>query len=253
MRVCYLSEQSVLTLAVQLEEAGFTKEEVQNIPKEDFLLIPREEWDIPGFTYYDMLAQLEERFLQKGSYDALVADTFHSIAQLDDQNDDAEVLRVAKLTTSLSVRYGLGGVLNRHDRKSGGALGVSGRNSIAPTGAVDNVLHLLQIPGRATNFRKLELGGRTLGFPEPLVISREIDGRYVVWEGDTPAVNEVNEQRAEEARKIQTLITEWLREDQSLTTNQLRDMLQENKIERSIRSIEPYVAAARKTLKNGGV
>jgi len=170
MRTVFVSEQSRGSLATQMREVGFTGEE----PPDELWLITREDWS--RYVYVDLLVEIEKRLLTGKGYNTLVADTFHSIARLEDENDPSEVNRLGNLTLNLASRYNLGLVLGRHDRKMGGPVGVSGRSSIHLSGLMDVILHLVRRP--VPTERKLEILGRLPGLPNEQIIDLQ-NNNYV--------------------------------------------------------------------------
>lgn len=172
MRVVYVSEQSRASLAAQMREIGFTGKE----PAEELWLVTREDWS--RYVYTDFLARLEKNILTGNSYNFLVEDTFHSIGRLEDEKDASEVNRLGNLTLDLASRFNLALALGRHDRKSGGEVGLSGRSSIQLSGLMDVILHLVRVPGQRPTQRKLELLGRIPGLPNEQIIDLR-DGNYV--------------------------------------------------------------------------
>jgi hypothetical protein len=171
MRVIYVSEQSQASLAMQAREVGFTGSE----PIEKLRWITREFWS--RFVFAEFLEKLEKQFLVGQNYNALIFDTWHTVARLEDENAASEVNRFGNLTIDLATRNHLALALARHDRKSGGEIGMSGRSSIQLSGLVDVILHLVRIPGQS-NQRKLELLGRVPGLPNHQVIEL-VDGIYI--------------------------------------------------------------------------
>lgn len=172
VRVVYVSEQSAASLAMQMREIGFDGSE----PIEELRLITREHWS--RFIYTDFLRKLEKEILQTGSYNMLAVDTFHTIARMEDERDASEVNRLGNLTLDVASRNNLGLTLGRHDRKSGGDVGVSGRNSIQLSGLVDVIVHVVRTGG--PNQRRLELVGRVPGLPAEQTIEL-INGEYMNW------------------------------------------------------------------------
>ena len=165
MRVIYVSEQSAASLAMQAREVGFTGKE----PIEELRWITREQWC--WHLYTEFLARLEERYLEGQNYNCLIMDTWHTIARLENENDAAEVNRCGNLTLDLAARRKLALAISRHDRKSGGEVGLSGRSSIQLSGLVDVILHLLRLPGQAgPTQRRLELVGRVPQLPAEQII-----------------------------------------------------------------------------------
>jgi AAA domain-containing protein/Toprim domain-containing protein/CHC2-type zinc finger protein len=171
MRIVYISEQSAASLAMQCREVGFTGNE----PVEKLRWITREHWSRYVFT--DFLEKLEKDFLQRRGYNFLAFDCWHTIARLEDENAASEVNRLGNLTIDIATRNKLALTLGRHDRKSGGDVGVSGRSSIQLSGLVDVILHLVRVPSKPTQ-RKLELLGRVPGLPNEQIIDL-VNGVYI--------------------------------------------------------------------------
>lgn len=202
MRVVYVSEQSKASLGMQAREVGFTGEE----PVEELLWITREDWS--RCIYTDFLVRLEKEILAPGNYNCLVIDTFHTVARMEDEKDASEVNRLGNLTIDVATRNNLALALGRHDRKSVGEIGVSGRSSIQLSGLVDVILHLLRVPNQATQ-RKLELLGRIPGLPNEQLIDL-VNGVYVNW-GEPEPVSD----------KAAAQVAQWLEEDPKLTGKQI--------------------------------
>jgi hypothetical protein len=202
MRVIYISEQSGASLAMQAREVGFTGNE----PVEELRWITREHWSRYCFT--ELLQHLEKDFLQNNAYDFLVWDCWHTIARLEDENAASEVNKLGNLTIDVAARHNMGSTFGRHDRKSGGDVGVSGRSSIQLSGLVDVILHLVRVVGKPTQ-RKLELLGRVPGLPNEQIIDL-LNGAYINFgEPTSAAVDRVSQ------------VTEWLEEEPALTGEQI--------------------------------
>jgi hypothetical protein len=152
-RVVYVSEQSSVSLAGQVRQAGFTGHE----PITELCWIAREHWS--RFSFLDFLAILDSQILAPNNYNCLIFDCWHTIARLEDENDASEVHRLGNPTMDLAARRGVALPLSRHDRKSGGEVGVSGRSSIALSGLVDSIIHMTRIPS-TVNQRKIEMLSR---------------------------------------------------------------------------------------------
>jgi 5S rRNA maturation endonuclease (ribonuclease M5) len=170
-RVIYVSEQSRGSLATQMRYIGFTGQE----PPDQLWIVTREDWT--RWVYAEFLEQLEKNVIKDHGYNALLVDTFHSVARLEDENDASEVNTAGNATVSLATRYNMGLGITRHDRKSGGEIGVSGRSSIQLSGIVDNILHLVRVPTSSTE-RKLEIRTRVPGLPAAQLLNL-VDGEYV--------------------------------------------------------------------------
>lgn len=207
IRVIYVSEQSTASLAMQAREVGFTGDE----PIEELRWITREHWSRVVFT--DLLAQAEK---MAAGYNCLVFDTWHTVARLENENDAAEVNRLGNLALDLAAQHKLALVLSRHDRKSGGDIGLSGRSSIQLSGLVDVILHLLRLPGQAApTQRKLELLARVPGLPNEQIIELTKKGylNYGHAEGGVETTRAAEEilKRAPNQKESATTITEILK------------------------------------------
>jgi len=201
MRVCFVSEQSRPSLAMQAREVGFSGLE----PIEELRWITREDWS--RYVYADFLVKLEKEILEHGNYNCLIIDTLHTVARMEDEKDASEVNRLGNLTIDVATRNNLALALGRHDRKSGGDVGVSGRSSIQLSGLVDVILHLVRVANQPTQ-RKLELLGRVPGLPNDQIIEL-LNGTYLSW-GAPETVKDKSAQ-----------VGEWLEEEPNLTGEQI--------------------------------
>jgi hypothetical protein len=192
MRVVYVSEQSAASLAMQAREVGFTGDEVIG----ELRWIAREHWS--RFVFTDFLERFEKEFLAGGEYNALVFDTWHTIARLEDESDASEVNRVGNLTIDVATSQKVALTLGRHDRKSGADVGLSGRSSIQLSGLVDVILHLTRVAGDSDSKRKLELAGRVPGLSNKQIIEL-VNGEYT-------NLGEPAERDAENASKLEALL-----------------------------------------------
>lgn len=204
MRVIYVSEQSRASLAMQAREVGFTGDE----PINELRWITREDWS--RYVYTDFLLKLEKEILEPGQYNCLVIDTLHTVARMEDERDASEVNRLGNLTIDIATRNQLALALGRHDRKSGGDIGISGRSSIQLSGLVDVILHLVRVPGKATQ-RKLELLGRVPNLPNEQLTDL-VNGVYLNW-GEPKPDESVTDRVAQ--------VAEWIDEQPDLTGEQI--------------------------------
>lgn len=206
MRVIYVSEQSQASLALQAREVGFTGAE----PIEELRWITREFWS--RFIFPEFLEKLEKQLIQGARYNTLIFDCWHTIARLEDEKDASEVNRLGNFTIDVAARNKLALALGRHDRKSGGDVGVSGRSSIQLSGLVDVILHLVSIRNKPTQ-RRLELLGRVPGLPAEQLIDL-VDGRYINFGQPEPAPDTTAERIAR--------VGEWLDEYPHLTGEEIQ-------------------------------
>jgi len=202
MRVVYVSEQSRASLAMQAREIGFTGRE----PPEELFWITREDWS--RYVYTDFLAKLENEIIKPGTYNVLIIDTFHTVSRMEDEKDASEVNRLGNLTIDVATRNGLALALGRHDRKSGGEVGISGRSSIQLSGLADVILHLVRVPNHESQ-RKLEILGRVPGLPNEQLIDL-VNGAYVNWGQPQPETTGKSAQ-----------VAEWLKNEPGLTGEQI--------------------------------
>jgi hypothetical protein len=109
----------------------------------------------------------------------LVVDTMPQFAGLkgDDENRTGPVLEAMRPLQEAAARD-LAVVMVRHDRKSGGEVGVSGRGSSAFTGVVDTVMSIRRPEGNTRpTIRKIEALSRFSEVPTELMIEL-VDGEY---------------------------------------------------------------------------
>jgi hypothetical protein len=172
--VLLVSEENRRTLDVALQRAGLADE------NEGMYILTREDWyGIPWPT----LAQILKLKCRELAIDWLILDTFFDIVGLDGDREKNSgdvgqaVAHVRDIISNLDIAV----TLNRHERKSGGEIGKSGRGSSALTGAVDVVLQLrrLSLTHRQT-MRQLEVIGRI--DPNKLTIELTQDHRYISHE-----------------------------------------------------------------------
>ncbi len=201
-RVLYISEQSAASLGMQLRECGYDGSE----PIEELRLLTREIWS--RYVFDDFVRIVEKDFLP-GGYNAIVWDTFATVARLEDEKDAAEINRCANLILDVASRHSLATCIGRHDRKSGGDIGVSGRGSGQLSGLVDLILHLTRIPG-ADCQRKLETRGRVPGLPVIMKIELMPTGEYINW--GEPVAESID-------RDAQ--VAEWYAENSEITTAEI--------------------------------
>ena len=194
MRTLYVSEQSKPMLAIQARECGFTREMLTG---DEFRCLTREHWF--GIPYAELLERIEKQFLETRKFNTLIIDTWHSIANLEDERDASEVNKFCTLTLALASKYDLALSMGRHERKSGGDVGLSGRSSSQLTGLADVILQLAKVPNKPTQ-RKLVLAGR-VSLPAVQLIDL-VNGSYLNW----GSPEERNEE--EERDKLDELLTE---------------------------------------------
>ena len=176
--VVYLSEQSEATFRVAMERAGLVGEK-------DFHLLTHAK--ALGRAWPDLISEVTKLCLAKGAQ-LLVVDTISPFANLmGDQENNAGDALAAMAPLQRAAAAGLAVLVVRHERKSGGEPGQSGRGSSAFSGAVDTVVTLTRPEGQgAANVREIRCMSRLDGPPDNLMIELTSDG-YVA-RGTAPDV-----------------------------------------------------------------
>jgi hypothetical protein len=118
----------------------------------------------------------------------LIIDTLHQFAGIPESSSGKALEAVRPLQAA--AEQGLGVVAVRHERKSGGGVGESGRGSSALTGAVDIVVALQRPPNHTGQVRIIHALSRYEETPSNLVIELGDEG-YVVREDFDVGVQEV--------------------------------------------------------------
>jgi DnaB-like helicase N terminal domain/AAA domain len=151
--VLYVTEENPRTFRWALDRAGLNSaRELHIIPFTIFAGVP-----------WPQLAQRIERVCAELKIGWLIIDTFHAVAGLggEEENKAGVVDEAVAPLRAIAGRLDIAVTLSRHERKSGGEVGNSGRGSSALTGAADIVLLLKRLPGNRTlGRRQLEITGR---------------------------------------------------------------------------------------------
>ncbi len=165
--VVFLTEQSRVSFAAVLRRAGLAD-------REDLSILTRAE--AAGVPWEGVVTAAVEEAARKEAR-LMVVDTASAFSGVEDENDAVQA-RKALLPLQEAVADGqLAALLSRHDRKSGGPVGESGRGSSAYTGAVDIVLALRRhAESQRPTIRKLEALSRFDETPAELMIELTEDG-----------------------------------------------------------------------------
>ena len=166
--VVYLTEQTESSFRKALERAGL-------LDRDDLIILY---WrDTVGVKWPDVVAAAGEEAARRGAK-AMVIDTFHQFAGINDENDAGEALRAMRPIQQAAGEHDLAVFIVGHDRKSGGDVGVSARGSSAFVGAVDVVLSIRRPEGSSTeNVRVIHALSRFDETPSKLVIEL-VEGEY---------------------------------------------------------------------------
>jgi hypothetical protein len=168
--VC-LSEQAPASFTAALRRAGLAD-------RDDFVVLF---WhDAMGVPWPEVIeaARAQARTL---GFRVLLVDTLGQFAGItgDSENNAGAALEAMRPVQAAAAQDGLAVLVNRHERKSGGDVGESGRGSSAFAGAVDIVLSLRRPEGKTRpTVRVIHSLSRFDQTPPELVIEL-VDGEYV--------------------------------------------------------------------------
>ncbi|MDQ3375805.1 MAG: AAA family ATPase [Actinomycetota bacterium] len=169
--VVYLSEQSTATFREALARAGLQD-------RDDFAVLL---WsDTVGANWNRVVREATEEAVRRGAK-LLVVDTLPQFAGLqgDAENSAGAALAAIKPLQEAAAVHGLAVVVVRHERKSGGLVGDSGRGSSAITGAADVVLSVRRVEGNSRpTLREIHALSRFDATPDVLVVELT-EGGYV--------------------------------------------------------------------------
>jgi len=169
--VVYLTEQPASSFRVALGRADL-------LDREDFVALF---WHrTAGRSWSDVVAQAAEECRRRGAV-VLIVDTLPQFAGVvGESENDAGAALEAMRPLQIAAGSGLAVVVVRHDRKSGGEVGDSGRGSSAYSGAVDIVLSIRRLEGQGRETaREIHALTRFDETPARLVIDLRPDGQYV--------------------------------------------------------------------------
>jgi hypothetical protein len=184
--VVYLTEQPAASFRATLERADL-------LHRRDLSVLLWHE--TVGFPWRDVVYAAISECKAKGAK-LLIVDTIAQFAKLhgDAENNAGDAL-LAMQPLQEAAAAGLGVIIVRHERKSGGDVGDSGRGSSAFAGAVDTIVSIRRPEGNTRpTLRVLHALSRFSETPDELVI--ELTPRGFVSHGTTENLAE------EEARKL---------------------------------------------------
>lgn len=142
--------------------------------------------DVAHIAWADLIRLITADALA-GNYTMLVIDTIGKLAGIKNENDAGE-WATAMAPLQDAAHDGLAVLLARHDRKSGGEVGESGRGSSQASGDVDIILSLRRPEGNQPKARRvIESLSRYAATPEKVVVELTEEG-YVLL-GDEEAVS----------------------------------------------------------------
>jgi hypothetical protein len=176
--------------------------------------------------------------------DVLIADTLADWAGLkDDEENNTGSALAAMRPLQLAAADGLGVLVIRHDRKSGGDIGDSARGASAFSGAADILLSLRRADSAGhENRRVIHAVGRFDGIPSQTVVELR-DGGYIAL-GDAVAV---------EQREVRAAVLDLLpeTEEKALTIDQLTESIGQQRKATLNRVLESLRESGRVLRKKG--
>lgn len=172
--VVYLTEEPPIPFREALERAGL-------LDCDSLFVL---QWYKVAGQPWSKIAQLAREECTRRGAKLLVVDTLGQFTGIegDDENNSGPALAAMK-PLQLAAAEGIGVLTMRHERKSGGEPGDSGRGSSAFAGAVDIVLSLRRPEGNTRPTLRLIKGIGRLGVPEALTIEFTPSGYVCHGEG----------------------------------------------------------------------
>ncbi len=166
-RVVYVSEQSRQTFTDALRRAGLADR------GDELRILFRD--DLRGMKWPEVVELVHQECVT-GNRELVVIDTIGKLAGIVNENDAGEWSQA--MNPVLDLRdSGRAVLLDRHDRKSGGEVGESGRGSSQASGDADIVLALRRPEGNQPSSRRvIEALSRYPDTPDKIVIELGTDG-----------------------------------------------------------------------------
>jgi hypothetical protein len=179
--VVYLTEQAAASVRPALKRADL-------LDRDDFHVLC---WPELGGLPWATVAVQTVAYADEVGAVLLVVDTLGQFSGVsgDAENDSGRAMEVMAPLQRATATTGLAIIVARHDRKSGGEVGESGRGSSAYSGTVETIVQLGRIAGDAVRGERVRLLRSLSRFdevPSQLVIELDADGEYVVC-GDEAA------------------------------------------------------------------
>jgi len=167
--IVYLTEQSAATFSEALVRAGLRD-------REDFVVLL---WrDTVGVNWHRVVREAVEEAVRRGAK-LLVVDTLPQYAGLqgDAENSAGAALAAVQPLQEAAAVHDLAIIVVRHERKSGGQVGDSGRGSSAFAGAVDVIVSIRRAEGNSRpEIRELHALSRFDDTPDLLITELTEEG-----------------------------------------------------------------------------
>jgi hypothetical protein len=226
----YLTEQPAASFRQAMERADL-------LGRDDFHVLLH--YETRGMPWIDVAAAAVKECKRVGAF-LLVVDTLPQFAGLkgDSENNSGDAL-AAMEPLSRAAADGIGVILARHERKSGGEVGDSGRGSSAFAGAVDIVLSLRKPEGNSRKSQRvIQALSRFSETPSELLVELTENGYVALGEPHEAAVREAKSSIIETApgseEEAETLkeITESAKAQRSTAQRAVEELLREEVLER---------------------
>ena len=194
--VVYLTEQPITSFRHAMERSGLLgREDVHVLLHSDTRALS-----------WPQVASASKRECQRCGSNLLVIDTLPQFAGLkgDSENNAGDAL-TAMQPLQEAAADGIAIILSRHERKSGGEVGDSGRGSSAFAGAVDIVLSIRKPEGNAKRtYRVLQALSRFSQTPSELLMDLQGDGYVSLGDPEEAALRAAKECILAEAPKSES-------------------------------------------------
>ena len=209
-KVLLFTEERDVTLKATLDRTGITE-------TDDFHILKNV--DITGDpTWEEKCAAITEYAINFGA-EVVFVDTLSKLAEIKDENNNAEG-SVAMAPLERMANQGLAVWANRHERKSGGEIGDSGRGGSSISGSSDVLLQLTKAdPKNHPNRRTLNSVGR---------VPDLIDKITIEWDEHTQQFFNLGGESNVEQQKAENLIDEYLPTNTYTSLEDFLAMLVEN-------------------------
>jgi hypothetical protein len=227
----YMTEQPSVSFRQAIERAGL-------LGRDDFHALLHS--DTRGLEWVDVATAAVAQCRRVGAF-LLVVDTLPQFAGLkgDSENNSGDALEAMEPFWE-AVADGIGVILIRHERKSGGDVGDSGRGSSAFAGAVDIVLSLRRPEGHSKKTRRIiQALSRFSETPPDLLIDLTENGYVALGEPHEAAVREAKESIIEIAAgsesEAMTLkeVTDSAKVQRSTAQRAVNELLREEALKRT--------------------
>ena len=149
--VVYLTEQPVVSFREAMARAGL-------LGRKDFTVLF---WHRTIGIPWTSVARAAAAECKRIGAKLLVVDTLSQFAGLvgDSENNAGDALKALR-PLRRAIDEGIGVIITRHERKSGGAVGDSARGSSAIGGGVDTIVSIRRPEGKSRNVRELQMISR---------------------------------------------------------------------------------------------